>query len=127
MGPDQLVVNEAVLRRAWESSQRSTQEDWAEWARHFAVELLRNSPSPALRANYRLAEVGSQNLHLKLCLQVRLKADAISKFKSQGDAVYHPLETLHSWGGGSEILFNMEVKCRASFSCQKVSVLVEND
>lgn len=57
VGPDQLVVNEAVLRRAWESSQRSTPEDWAEWARHFAVELLRNSPSPALRANYRLAEV----------------------------------------------------------------------
>ena len=49
-------MNEAVLRRAWESSQRSTPEDWAEWARHFAVELLRNSPSPALRANYKLAE-----------------------------------------------------------------------
>lgn len=57
VGPDQLQVNEVALRRAWESSQRSTPEDWAEWARHFAVELLRNSPSPALRANYRLAEV----------------------------------------------------------------------
>ena len=56
VGPDRLAVNEAVLRRAWESSQRSTPEDWAEWARHFAVELLRNSPSPALRANYKLAE-----------------------------------------------------------------------
>lgn len=58
-GPDQLAVNESVLRRAWESSQRSTPEDWAEWARHFAVELLKNSPSPALRATHHLAQVAS--------------------------------------------------------------------
>lgn len=54
-----LRVDEAALRRAWESSQRSTKEDWAEWMRHFAVELLRHSPSPALRATYPLAQVGT--------------------------------------------------------------------
>ncbi len=54
---DALRVDEGALRRAWESSQRSTKEDWAEWMRHFAVELLRVSPSPALRATYPLAQV----------------------------------------------------------------------
>jgi FKBP12-rapamycin complex-associated protein len=44
------------LRRAWESSQRSTKEDWAEWMRNFSVELLRQSPSRALRACASLAQ-----------------------------------------------------------------------
>lgn len=51
-----LVVDQVALRRAWESSQRSTKEDWAEWLRYFAVELLRESPSPALRATQPLAQ-----------------------------------------------------------------------
>lgn len=57
-GPQQFAVNVHALRRAWESSQRSTKEDWAEWMRHFAVELLKESPSPALRATHSLAQVG---------------------------------------------------------------------
>nr|ABB13529.1 target of rapamycin kinase [Chlamydomonas reinhardtii] len=61
-GPDggpsaKLPVNAAVLRRAWESSHRVTKEDWAEWMRNFAVELLKESPSPALRACHGLAQV----------------------------------------------------------------------
>jgi serine/threonine-protein kinase mTOR len=56
--PVKLEVNEASLRRAWESSQRSTKEDWAEWLRRFSVELLKESPSPALRATCPLAQVG---------------------------------------------------------------------
>ena len=52
-----LVVDEAALRRAWESSQRSTKEDWLEWMRHLSVELLKQSPSPALRACIDLAMV----------------------------------------------------------------------
>ena len=55
-GAARLPVNEAALRRAWESSQRSTKEDWAEWMRHFSVELLKESPSPALRATHSLAQ-----------------------------------------------------------------------
>lgn len=44
-----LKVNEQSLARAWDTSKRSTKEDWAEWIRKFSVELLRESPSPALR------------------------------------------------------------------------------
>ena len=54
--PERHAVCEASLRRAWESSQRSTADDWDEWARRFAVELLRQSPSPALRAAAPLAQ-----------------------------------------------------------------------
>eukprot|EP00887_Chlorella_sp_A99_P006163 scaffold3.g6163.t1 len=46
----------ASLRRAWESSQRSTKEDWAEWMRNFSIELLKQSPSRALRACAGLAQ-----------------------------------------------------------------------
>lgn len=67
-----------VLRRAWESSQRSTPEDWAEWARHFAVELLRNSPSPALRANHRLAEVTSLSFPCTVSEEARWLGRAFS-------------------------------------------------
>jgi FKBP12-rapamycin complex-associated protein len=52
-----LKANETNLRKAWEASQRSTKEDWAEWIRRFSVELLRESPSPALRSCLSLAQV----------------------------------------------------------------------
>jgi FKBP12-rapamycin complex-associated protein len=51
-----LKVNEQSLKKAWEASQRSTKEDWAEWIRRFSVELLRESPSPALRSCLTLAQ-----------------------------------------------------------------------
>ncbi|XP_062176298.1 serine/threonine-protein kinase TOR isoform X2 [Alnus glutinosa] len=50
-------VNDARLRTAGEASQRSTKEDWAEWMRHFSIELLKESPSPALRTCARLAQL----------------------------------------------------------------------
>ena len=57
-----LKVNEKNLQRAWGSSQVSVKEDWrkedwAEWLRKFSVELLRESPSPALRSCLQLAQV----------------------------------------------------------------------
>ena len=48
--PKKLAVKQASLRRMWESRVRETHDDWAEWMRRFSVELLRESPSPALRA-----------------------------------------------------------------------------
>ncbi len=45
-----LAVNQANLKKAWETSQRSTKEDWNDWIRRFSIELLRESPSPALRS-----------------------------------------------------------------------------
>ncbi|XP_074275847.1 serine/threonine-protein kinase TOR [Silene latifolia] len=50
-------VNDGRLRTAGEASQRSTREDWAEWMRHFSIELLRESPSPALRTCARHAQL----------------------------------------------------------------------
>jgi hypothetical protein len=57
-GPAKLAGDFSALRKAWESSARVTKEDWAEWMRHFSVELLGQSPSPALRACHALAQVG---------------------------------------------------------------------
>ncbi|GFP88661.1 serine/threonine-protein kinase tor [Phtheirospermum japonicum] len=50
-------VNEARIRAAGEASQRSTKEDWTEWMRHFSIELLKESPSPALRTCAKLAQL----------------------------------------------------------------------
>ena len=55
------------LQRAWESSQRSTKDDWDEWMRHFAVVLLKESPSPALRSTCELAMVTSHLSSLCAC------------------------------------------------------------
>ncbi|BBN14806.1 serine/threonine-protein kinase mTOR [Marchantia polymorpha subsp. ruderalis] len=52
-----LKVNEGHLKSAWESSHRSTKEDWTEWMRHLSVELLKESPSPALRTCAGLAQL----------------------------------------------------------------------
>jgi len=53
---DKLKINFEVLRKAWETSTRLTREDWAEWIRKFSVELLRESPSPALRSCLSVAD-----------------------------------------------------------------------
>ena len=52
-----IAVNQQNLKRSWEASHRSTKEDWTDWMRRFAVELLRESPSPALRSCAALANV----------------------------------------------------------------------
>ena len=50
-----LPVNQYHLKSAWDASQKSTPEDWQEWLRRFSVELLKESPSHALRACATLA------------------------------------------------------------------------
>ncbi len=55
-GMKKLRTNTVTLQRAWDSSQCSTREDWNEWLRRFSIELLRESPSPALRACLSLAQ-----------------------------------------------------------------------
>ena len=52
-----LPVNQEHLKHAWEASSKSTREDWLEWIRRFSVELLKESPSHALRACAGLAGV----------------------------------------------------------------------
>jgi FKBP12-rapamycin complex-associated protein len=48
-------VNQSNLQRAWDVSQSTSREDWDEWIRRLAIQLLREAPSPALRATASLA------------------------------------------------------------------------
>ncbi|KAL9624360.1 MAG: hypothetical protein Q9160_001322 [Pyrenula sp. 1 TL-2023] len=52
-----IAVNQIHLRSAWDASQKTTKEDWQEWMRRLSVELLRESPSHALRACASLAGI----------------------------------------------------------------------
>lgn len=51
-----LPLNQQQLSRAWDVSQRSTAADWNEWLRRLNVDLLKESPSPALRCCSALAQ-----------------------------------------------------------------------
>lgn len=57
VGQKKIFVNQQHLKNAWDASQRSTREDWQEWIRRFSVELLKESPSHALRACASLAGI----------------------------------------------------------------------
>ncbi|MCJ1320534.1 phosphatidylinositol kinase- protein kinase tor1 [Xylographa vitiligo] len=57
IGQRKLPVNQEHLKVSWEATQRSTRDDWLEWMRRFSVELLKESPSNALRACAVLASV----------------------------------------------------------------------
>lgn len=50
------ILNQHQLAKAWDVSQRSTANDWHEWLWRFNVDLLRESPSPTLRACAPLAQ-----------------------------------------------------------------------
>ena len=56
LGLKRLSVSQAQLKKAWEVSQRSTGDDWVEWFRVLSIELLKESPSPPLRACSILAQ-----------------------------------------------------------------------
>lgn len=48
-------VNQSLLQRSWDVSQLASREDWDEWMRRFAIQLLREAPSASLRATANLA------------------------------------------------------------------------
>lgn len=52
-----LPVNQLVLKNTWDCSQQRTKEDWQEWIRRLSVQLLKESPSHALRACSGLAGI----------------------------------------------------------------------
>jgi serine/threonine-protein kinase mTOR len=58
LGPGSSLrkINRAALQRAWDVSQRSSRDDWDEWMRRLTIQLLREAPSPALRATANLAQ-----------------------------------------------------------------------
>ncbi|CCE63837.1 hypothetical protein TPHA_0F03570 [Tetrapisispora phaffii CBS 4417] len=55
--PAKLPVNKQVLQNAWDCSQQRTREDWQEWIRRLSIQLLKESPSHALRACSNLAGI----------------------------------------------------------------------
>ena len=55
MPPLLLSMNQSTLARSFSSSHQSTSEDWLTWLRALQLELLRESPSFALRACSALA------------------------------------------------------------------------
>ena len=50
-----LHTNQPNLQRAWMAANRATKDDWNSWMRQFSIELLKESPSSALRACSSLA------------------------------------------------------------------------
>eukprot|EP01119_Soliformovum_irregulare_P016010 TRINITY_DN4594_c0_g1_i2.p1 TRINITY_DN4594_c0_g1~~TRINITY_DN4594_c0_g1_i2.p1 ORF type:complete len:2365 (-),score=692.80 TRINITY_DN4594_c0_g1_i2:62-7156(-) len=55
--PSKLKIKSSTLKKYWEADARATKEDWGEWIRRFSIGLLRESPSPALRSCFSLAQV----------------------------------------------------------------------
>lgn len=52
-----LSVNQLALKNTWDCSQQRTKEDWQEWIRRLSIQLLKESPSHALRACSGLAGI----------------------------------------------------------------------
>jgi FKBP12-rapamycin complex-associated protein len=52
-----LDMNPVHLKAAWDSSGKTTKEDWQEWMRRFSVTVLAESPNQALRACTSLASI----------------------------------------------------------------------
>lgn len=55
-----LPMSTANLQRAWAATRQVSKEDWLEWLRRLSIELLKESPSPALRSCYTLAQTYNQ-------------------------------------------------------------------
>lgn len=52
-----LPVNQQQLKAAWDCSGVTSKQDWIEWIKRLGNELMRESPSQAIRASRNLAEV----------------------------------------------------------------------
>lgn len=51
-----LDVGVGNLRKAWSTARCASKDDWMEWLRRFSLEILKESPSPALRSCWGLAQ-----------------------------------------------------------------------
>eukprot|EP00966_Prymnesium_polylepis_P334364 7389740-Prymnesium_polylepis.1 len=54
--PKRHHLNLQKLSKSWDTRNRMTPDDWQDWFSMFSLELLRESPSPALRGCMALAE-----------------------------------------------------------------------
>ncbi|TDL23875.1 atypical/PIKK/FRAP protein kinase [Rickenella mellea] len=55
--PTKMTVNQQHLKQAWDVSQVVTKDDWNEWMHRLSVELMKESPSHALRACMSLVDI----------------------------------------------------------------------
>lgn len=55
-----LNVSATGLQQAWTPTRRVSKDDWLEWLRGLSIELLKQSPIPALRSCLSLAQTYSQ-------------------------------------------------------------------
>ncbi|XP_012282445.1 serine/threonine-protein kinase mTOR isoform X2 [Orussus abietinus] len=55
-----LHVSASNLQKAWTATRRVSKDDWLEWLRSLSIGLLKESPSPALRSCWALAQTYSQ-------------------------------------------------------------------
>ena len=55
-----LYVSAAHLQKAWAVQRRVSKDDWVEWHRRLSIELLKESPSPALRSCWTVAQQYTQ-------------------------------------------------------------------
>ncbi|XP_034935910.1 serine/threonine-protein kinase mTOR [Chelonus insularis] len=55
-----LHVSASNLQKAWTAARRVSKDDWLEWLRSLSIGLLKESPSPALRSCWALAQTYSQ-------------------------------------------------------------------
>lgn len=65
MSPDttmiqRLKVSASNLQQAWIPTRRVSKDDWLEWLRRLSIELLKQSPIPALRSCLSLAQSYNQ-------------------------------------------------------------------
>ncbi|KAL1494336.1 hypothetical protein ABEB36_009951 [Hypothenemus hampei] len=58
--PQRLKVSEKNLQQAWVPIRRVSKDDWLEWLKGLSLELLKQSPIPALRSCLPLAQTYSQ-------------------------------------------------------------------
>ncbi|KAJ3431054.1 serine/threonine-protein kinase mtor [Anaeramoeba flamelloides] len=52
-----LLVDQNTLKDFWSVGNYSNQEEWDEWVTNFSLQLLRQSPSPAIRSCSSLAQI----------------------------------------------------------------------
>ncbi|XP_043460744.1 serine/threonine-protein kinase mTOR isoform X2 [Leptopilina heterotoma] len=55
-----LHVDASNLQKAWTATRRVSKDDWLEWIKSLSIGLLKESPSPALRSCWALAQTYSQ-------------------------------------------------------------------
>lgn len=95
-------MNEMKLKKSWEINTKSTQDDWKVWLRTFSIQLIRQTPSSALRACIPLANQ-DQSIAFELFNPAFLSCWTEMSPQSQKDLV-QTLETVLSSAATPEVL-----------------------